>query len=91
MPISEPKAGERVKDVHFPEDTISVDLIDGRTITAPLAWFPRLLHATVDQRANWRIAGGGYGIHWPEIDEDLSTEGLLRGAPAPRASRSAAA
>jgi YgiT-type zinc finger domain-containing protein len=91
MFTSEPKAGERVKDVHFSEDTISVDLVDGRTITVPLAWYPRLLHATVDQRTNWRIAGGGYGIHWPDIDEDLSTQGLLRGAPAPRASGSAAA
>jgi hypothetical protein len=91
MATSQPKAGERVKDVRFSEDTISVDLIDGRTITAPLAWYPRLLHATAEQRANWRIAGGGYGIHWPEIDEDLSTQGLLRGAPAPRASRSVAA
>ena len=91
MSTSEPRSGERVKDVHFSEDTISVDLIDGRTITAPLAWYPRLLHATVGQRANWHISGGGYGIHWPDIDEDLSTQGLLRGAPAPRASRSVAA
>jgi hypothetical protein len=91
MATSEPKAGERVKDVHFSEDTISVDLVDGRTITVPLAWYPRLLHATADQRTNWRISGGGYGIHWLDIDEDLSTQGLLRGAPAPRASRSAAA
>ena len=91
MSTSEPKAGERVKDVRFSEDTLSVDLIDGRTITVPLAWYPRLLHATVDQRNNWRIAGGGFGIHWPDIDEDLSTQGMLRGAPAPRASGSAAA
>ncbi len=91
MSSSEPKAGERVKDVRFSENTLSVDLIDGRTITVPLAWYPRLLHATVDQRNNWRIAGAGYGIHWPDIDEDLSTQGLLKGAPAPRASGSAAA
>ena len=78
------KPGERVKDVHFTEDTLSVDLIDGRTITVPLAWYPRLLHASPEQRINWKISGGGYGIHWPEIDEDLSTEGLLRGAPAPQ-------
>lgn len=91
MCTSEPKAGECVKDVRLSEDAISVDLMDGRTITAPLAWFPRLLHATVDQRANWRIAGGGYGIHWPDIDEDLSTQGLLRGAPATRASGAAGA
>ena len=78
------KPGERVRDVHFTEDTLSVDLIDGRTITVPLAWYPRLLHATAQQRNNWQVCGGGYGIHWPDIDEDLSTEGLLRGAPAPR-------
>ena len=79
-----PRAGERVKDVRVSEDTRSVDLMDGRTITVPLAWYPRLLHATPEQRAHWTIAGAGYGIHWPDIDEDLSTEGLLRGAPAPR-------
>jgi hypothetical protein len=76
--------GERVKDVRFAEDTLSVDLIDGRTIVVPLVWYPRLLRATPEQRGNWQICGGGYGIHWPDIDEDLSTEGLLRGAPAPR-------
>jgi Protein of unknown function (DUF2442) len=81
---SEIKPGERVKNVQFAEDTFSVDLIDGRTITVPYAWYPRLLHATSSQRSNWTPAGGGYGIHWPDIDEDLSTEGLLRGAPAPR-------
>ncbi len=79
-----PSAGERVKDVRITDDALSVDLIDGRTITVPLAWFPRLLHATPEQRAHWVVAGAGFGIHWPDIDEDLSTEGLLRGAPAPR-------
>ncbi len=76
-------ADERVQNVNFTEETISVDLMDGRTITVPLAWYPRLLNATSDQRENWQICGGGYGIHWDEIDEDLSTEGMLRGAPAP--------
>jgi len=90
MNTTEPKAGERVLDVRVTEDTISVDLYDGRTITAPLAWFPRLLHATLGQRANWRVAGAGYGIHWPDIDEDLSTQGLLQGAPAPRGAARAA-
>ncbi len=90
MNTSEPKAGERVLDVHVTEDTISVDLYDGRTITAPLAWFPRLLHATPEQRSNWSVAGAGYGIHWPDIDEDLSTQGLLQGAPAPRGAARAA-
>jgi len=83
MSTSEPRAGERIRDVHSSDDTLSVDLVDGRTITVPLVWYPRLLHATAAQRANWRIAGGGHGIHWPDIDEDLSSEGLLRGAPAP--------
>ncbi len=75
-------ADERVKNVSFTEDSISVDLMDGRTISAPLIWYPRLYHATSEQLADWQISGGGYGIHWPEIDEDLSTEGLLRGSPA---------
>jgi len=59
-----------------------------RPISVPLVWFPRLLSAPPEQRANWRVAGGGFGIHWPDVDEDLSTEGLLRGAPAPRGSAS---
>ena len=78
-------ADERVLGVEFSNGALSVSLRDGRTITVPLAWYPRLLNATVAQRKNWKIAGGGYGIHWPEVDEDLSTEGLLRGAPAPSA------
>lgn len=77
-------ADERVADVDVSEDTLSVSLMDGRTISVPLAWYPRLLKATKSERGHWQIAGGGYGIHWPDIDEDLSTEGLLRGAPAPR-------
>jgi hypothetical protein len=75
------KPGERVKDVRFTEDTIAVDLMDGRTIIVPLAWYPRLFNAASEQRRNWRINGAGYGIHWPDLDEDLSTEGFLRGAP----------
>jgi hypothetical protein len=71
-----------VRGVHITEDTLGVDLEDGRTIIVPLAWYPRLLDATMEQRAHWKISGAGYGIHWPDIDEDLSTEGLLRGAPA---------
>jgi hypothetical protein len=79
---SDVKPGERVKNVHLTEDTIAVDLMDGRTIVVPLAWYPPLLEASPEQRSNWKISGAGYGIHWPDIDEDLSTEGLLRGAPA---------
>ncbi len=78
------QADERVKDVLVSDETLSVNLMDGRTIIVPLAWYPKLLNATPEQRANWQTSGGGYGIHWPDIDEDLSTEGLLRGAPAPR-------
>lgn len=85
MVTSERKAGERVKDVRLSEDALSVDLMDGRTISVPLAWYPRLLHASQEQRNNWKIAGAGFGIHWPDVDEDLSVEGLLRGAPAPNA------
>jgi len=77
-------ADERVKEVFVSEDSLSATLMDGRTITVPLTWYPRLLNASPQQRQRWEICGGGYGIHWPDIDEDLSTEGLLRGAPAPR-------
>lgn len=79
------RADERVKNVYFSEASISADLMDGRTISVPLTWYPRLLNATPEQRMQWMICGGGYGIHWEEIDEDLSVEGMLRGAPAPKA------
>ncbi len=79
----------RVKTVRCTKDTLRVDLLDGRSIIVPLAWYPRLLHATLQERNNWKVTGGGYGIHWPDIDEDLSVEGLLRGLPAPRAAAEA--
>ncbi len=60
-------------------DEVSVDLHDGRTIIAPLAWFPRLVHATTKERNNWRLIGKGVGIHWPDLDEDISIGNLLRG------------
>ncbi len=62
-------------------DTLRVDLSDGRTISVPLAWFPRLLHATTAERRNWRLIGRGEGIHWKDLDEDISVEGLLAGRP----------
>ena len=65
------------------DDSIIVDLMDGRTISVPLAYYPRLLRATPEERLGWEISGAGYALHWPAIDEDLSTEGLLRGIPAP--------
>ena len=77
-------ADERVADVSFSEDSLCVALRDGRKISVPLTWYPKLFHATPQQRSNWELAGAGYGIHWPDLDEDLSTEGLLRGAPAPK-------
>ena len=76
-------ADERVAGVRLTADDLIVRLQDGRTISVPLAWYPRLLNASPKQRRNWQVAGGGYGIHWPDLDEDLSVEGLLRGAPAP--------
>jgi hypothetical protein len=82
MGILAPSADERVRDVRIDADTLTVALMDGRAISVPLAWFPRLLDATPAQRANWQPAGAGYGIHWPDLDEDLSTEALLRGVPA---------
>ena len=83
MTILEPIADTRVRSVAIDEQRLSVELMDGRAIAVPLAWYPRLARATAAERSNWQIAGGGYGIHWPDIDEDLSTDGLLRGAPSP--------
>jgi hypothetical protein len=76
----------RVRDVSLTDDELSVALMDGRTITVPLAWYPRLANATPEQRSHWETAGAGQGIHWPEVDEDLRTADLLRGLPAPRGS-----
>jgi hypothetical protein len=65
--------------VEVTEDTLSVELADGRTIAVPLAWYPRLKHATAEERGNWRLIGGGRGIHWPGVDEDISVANLLFG------------
>jgi Protein of unknown function (DUF2442) len=89
MSISEPKAGERLTAVRVTEDSLTVDLLDGRTITVPLAWYPRLAEATEPQRNNFRIIGGGYVVNWPDIDEHLSAQGLIAGAPAPAVVRRA--
>ena len=69
------------ENVTVTEDTLSVDLSDGRTISVPLAWFPRLSHGTKKERNNWRLTGKGHGIHWEDLDEDISVEGLLAGKP----------
>ena len=71
----------RIRDVTVTEDELTVALMDGRRISAPLAWYPRLAEATPDQRAHFEIAGGGWGIHWPDLDEDISVDGLLAGRP----------
>ena len=85
MSTSEPKAGERITAVRVTEDSLTIDLLDGRTMTVPLAWYPRLLHASASERNNFRIVGAGYVINWPDVDEHLSSQGLLAGAPAPGA------
>ncbi len=71
----------RAESVTVTDDTLSVDLSDGRTISVPLAWFPRLLHAAQAERNNWRLIGKGHGIHWEDVDEDINVEGLLAGRP----------
>ncbi|MFC3713605.1 DUF2442 domain-containing protein [Sphingoaurantiacus capsulatus] len=73
---------ERAMDVRFAHDQLVVDLRDGRTIATPIIWYPRLRDATPEQRANWQLIGSGGGIHWPDVDEDLSVEGMLAGRPA---------
>ena len=81
----------RVSDaasVAITENTLTADLSDGRTISVPLTWYPRLVHATMEERCNWRLVGGGVGIHWPDLDEDLSVEGLLAGRPSGESQRS---
>jgi len=70
-----------VEGITVTEDTLCVDLSDGRTISAPLSWFPRLVNATAEERSHWRLIGKGQGIHWDEIDEDISVENLLAGKP----------
>jgi hypothetical protein len=67
--------------VHVTDDTLSVELLDGRMISVPLAWYPRLLHGTPQERSHWRLIAGGHGIHWPDLDEDISVENLLAGHP----------
>lgn len=69
------------QNVTVTDDTLSVDLGDGRTISVPLAWFPRLVHATLEEKNNWRLIGNGQGIHWDDLDEDIGIDGLLEGHP----------
>ncbi len=78
----------RAEGVRITNDSLIVDLSDGRTISVPLEWFPRLLHATDEERSNWRLIGRGHGIHWEEVDEDVSVEGLVAGRPSGESQRS---
>lgn len=78
-PLPTDTSEARAQRVSLTEDALAVDLVDGRTITVPLTWYPRLAHGTPEERANWRFIGEGEGIHWPQLDEDISIEGLLAG------------
>ncbi len=74
--------------VHVTGDTLTVDLADGRSISVPILWYPRLAHGTPDERGNWRLIGRGEGIHWPDLDEDVSVENLLSGSRSGESQRS---
>jgi len=78
----------RAQHVVATEDALTVDLFDGRTLSVPLGWYPRLAHGTAEERNNWRLIGKGDGIHWPDLDEDISVENLLAGKPAGESQRS---
>lgn len=73
------RALPRIVNVIIDDDTLSVDLEDGRTVSVPIGWYPRLAHGTPAERANFQISAAGYGIHWPELDEDIGVEGLVLG------------
>ncbi len=80
--LNEFRENGRAMDVRFADDQLIVDLRDGRTIATPIIWYPRLRTASDAQRANWQLNGSGYGIHWPDVDEDLSVAAMLDGLPA---------
>lgn len=77
-----------VTDVEVGDDSLTAQLSDGRTVTAPLAWYPRLLNGTEGERRNWRLIGGGEGVHWPDLDEDISVMNLTLGQPSGESQRS---
>ena len=76
------------QNVKVTDDALIVDLSDGRTVSVPLAWFPRLLHGTPEERNKWRLIGDGEGIHWPDLDEDISVENLILGKPSGESQKS---
>jgi hypothetical protein len=77
-----------IQHVELTEDSLVVDLADGRTVSVPIAWYPRLMHGTTEERSHWRLIGKGEGIHWPDLDEDLSVENILLGRPSGESQRS---
>lgn len=77
-----------IEDVRVTDEAVIVDLSDGRTVSVPLAWYPRLLQGTPQERRNWRLIGKGEGVHWPDLDEDISVENLLLGKPSGESQRS---
>ncbi len=85
--MSEPQEA-RALQVSVTNEELAVDLADGRTVVVPLAWYPRLVHGTRQERNRWRLIGRGVGIHWPDLDEDISVEGLLAGRPSGESQRS---
>ena len=76
------------QEVRFSTDELAVVLVDGRTLAVPLSWYPRLAHGSATERKNWQLVGGGHGIHWPDLDEDISVEALLAGRRSGEAHRS---
>jgi hypothetical protein len=80
--------GVKASEINVTDDTLAVDLTDGRTLLVPLTWYPRLWHGTPEERQNWRLIGDGVGIHWPDLDEDISVEGLILGKRSGESQRS---
>lgn len=77
-----------IRSIEITDDTLSVDLSDGRTISVPLAWYPRLLHGSIEERQDWRLIGGGEGIHWVQLDEDISVKNIILGQPSGESQKS---
>ncbi len=82
--VAEPRAN----NIEVSEEALTLELVDGRTVSVPIAWYPRLFHGTPKQRNNWRLIGTGAGVHWPDLDEDISVENLLAGNPSDESQRS---
>ncbi len=79
MPSSQAETTATAQDVRVADDALTVVLVDGRTVTVPVSWYPRLAHGSSEERLKWQLLGGGHGIHWPDLDEDISVEALLAG------------